>query len=258
MIDLTGKRAVVTGASRGIGQATAIALARSGADVCSFHLPDPQEAAKTESGIRGAGRRALMIDGDVAKNAEVQACADRIVEEWGGIDIWVNNASRIFVRPFLETSETEWQDLMGSNLFGYRNGCHAALAAMLPAGRGHIVNVASVTNTQVISNMSAYITAKGGVVALTKTLALEFGSRGIVINAVSPGAIETPLTATYYTPPVRKAYGERIAVGRLGKPDDIADVIVFLASDGARYLCGHDLIADGGLHINGNVGFAPD
>jgi NAD(P)-dependent dehydrogenase (short-subunit alcohol dehydrogenase family) len=257
MINLSGKIAVVTGASRGIGQAIAIALATAGADVCSFHLPDPTYAPQTEDGIRKAGRRAMMIEGDVAKADQVQACADRVVEEWGGIDIWVNNASRIFVRPFLETSETDWRDLMGSNLFGYCNGCGAAIRAMLPNKRGHIINISSVTDLQPIANMTAYVTAKSGVVGLTKSLALEFAPHGLVINAVAPGAIETPLTTGLYTPKVRKAYQERIAVGRVGKPDDIAGIVVFLASDSARYVCGHELVVDGGLHINGNVGFDP-
>lgn len=253
MISLKGKRAVVTGGSRGIGQATAIALANAGADVCSFSLPDPEYAPQTRSEIEQAGRRALMIEGDVAQLAQVQACADRVVHEWGGIDIWVNNASRLMQRPFLDMTPEEWQGLMGSNLNGYYHGCRAALRVMVPQKRGNIINISSVTDVQPIRHLSAYVTAKSGVVGLTKVLGLEFASQGIVINAVAPGAIETPLNVGLNKPEIRRAYEERIAVGRVGQPDDISGVVVFLASDAARYICGHEVLVDGGLSINGNM-----
>jgi 3-oxoacyl-[acyl-carrier protein] reductase len=255
MPDLSGKRAVVTGGSRGIGQATAIALAAAGADVCSFHLEDPDNAAITRAGIEQRGRRALMLTGDVADASQVMACARQVTARWGGIDVWVNNASRLLVKPFLDMQPADWSELLGSNLMGYVHGCRAALEAMLPAGRGHIINISSVTDQQPIAGLTAYVTAKGGVVGLTKSLAVEFAPRGIVINAVAPGAIVTPLNEATFTPGVRADYERRIAVGRLGQPDDIADVVVFLASDAARYVCGHELLADGGLLINGNVGF---
>jgi NAD(P)-dependent dehydrogenase (short-subunit alcohol dehydrogenase family) len=129
---------------------------------------------------------------------------------------------------------------------------------MVPRGSGRIVNVSSITASQPISDMAPYICAKGGVVALTRALALEFGPQGIGINAIAPGAIETPLTATLYTPAVRSAYEERIALGRVGRPEDIARAILFLASDAAGYVAGHELVVDGGMTLNGNVGFVAD
>jgi NAD(P)-dependent dehydrogenase (short-subunit alcohol dehydrogenase family) len=258
VFDLTGKHAVVTGASRGIGQSTAVALARAGADVASLHLPDPDNAAVTIAGVEQAGGRALFVEGSTADPGTVDAFADRVEHELGEIDIWVNNAARLLIRPFLETDEDEWHSLMQSNLFGYRNGCHAALARMAPRGRGRIVNVASVTDIQPIADFVAYVTAKGGVIGLTKALALEFAPRGITVNAVSPGAVETPLTAAAFTPDVRRAYEQKIALGRLAQPEDIADVIVFLASDASRYVTGHELVVDGGMILNGNVGFAAE
>ena len=258
MVDLKGRKAVVTGASRGIGQATAIALAQAGADVASLHLHDPDSAERTAAGIESAGRRALMVEGDVGDADQMRRFGEQVTEQFGRIDIWVNNASRLLVRPFLEMAESEWHDLMASNLFGYYYGCRAALTEMVPRGAGRIVNVSSITATQPIADMSAYITAKGGVVALTKSLAVEFAPKGIAINAVAPGAIETPLTAHAFTDEVRRLYSQRIAVGRVGRPADIVGAILFLASDAAAYVCGHELVVDGGLHLNGNVGFNAD
>jgi NAD(P)-dependent dehydrogenase (short-subunit alcohol dehydrogenase family) len=257
MHDLQGSCAVVTGASRGIGQATAVALARAGANVASLHLPD-EHAAQTVESIVELGRSALFAEGTTADSAAVDAFAERVENELGPIDIWVNNAARLMIKPFLETTDDDWSDILGSNLSGYRNGCLAALKRMVPRRRGRLVNVASVTNLQPISDLVAYATAKGGVVSLTRALALEFGPVGISVNAVSPGAIETPLTASAYTPAVRTAYEEKIALGRVGQPEEIADVVVFLASDAARYVNGAELVADGGMIINGNVGFVAD
>lgn len=259
MFDLTGKRAVVTGGSRGIGQAIAIALAEAGADVASFQLRDPEHAPKTEAGIVRAGRKALMGEGTTADLNEVRSFAQRVKAEWGGIDIWVNNAATLLVRPFLETTDEEWNATLGSNLNGYYHGCRAALEIMVPQGKGgRIINISSVTHMQPISGLVAYVTAKGGVVGLTRSLALEFAPHGIAINAVAPGAVETPLTAHNYTPQVRRAYAERIAVGRVARPDDIVGAVVFLASEEARYVCGHEVLVDGGLSRNGNVGFSVD
>jgi NAD(P)-dependent dehydrogenase (short-subunit alcohol dehydrogenase family) len=253
---LTGKVAVVTGASRGIGSATAIALAQAGADVASLHLRDPEYGPSTVASVEAAGRRALFREGATEDGLAVEAFASDVESVLGPIDIWVNNAARLLVRPFLETDWAAWSGLIDSNLNGYRNGCRAALRRMTPRGRGWIINVASVTSVQPAPSLSAYVTAKGGVVAMTKALALEFAPAGIIINAVSPGAIETPLNQEAYTPEVREAYDERIASGRLGQPHEIADAIVFLASDWARYITGHELVVDGGLTINGDVGHA--
>jgi 3-oxoacyl-[acyl-carrier protein] reductase len=155
-------------------------------------------------------------------------------------------------------SDSEWRGVLAVNLDGYYHGCRSALRRMAPRGRGRIVNVSSITATQAISDLSAYIAAKGGVVSLTRALALEFGGSGVRVNAVAPGAIETALNAHIYTPEVRRRYEERIAVGRIGKPPDIARAIVFLASDEADYVTGHELVVDGGMTLNGNVGFAVD
>ena len=195
MLDLKGKRAVVTGASSGIGQATAIALAEAGADVASMHLADAPGAATTIAAVGRTGRRVLMVEASTASADAVETFADRVENELGPIDIWVNNAAEILVRPFLDMTEHEWHGVLGTNLHGYYHGCRAALRRMVPRRAGRIVNVSSITASQPISDMAAYITAKGGVVALTKALALEFGPLGIGVNAIAPGATETALTS---------------------------------------------------------------
>ncbi|HEU4701738.1 MAG TPA: SDR family NAD(P)-dependent oxidoreductase [Conexibacter sp.] len=258
MFDLTGRIAVVTGASSGIGQGTAAALAAAGADVAGFQLPDADGAARTTELVERAGRRALMVDGDTSDAAAVEAFAERVEAELGPIDVWVNNAARLLVRPFLEMSDAEWRGVLDVNLDGYYHGCRSALRRMVPRRAGRIVNVSSITASQPISDLSAYVAAKGGVIGLTRALALEFGPQGIGVNAVAPGAIETALNAHVYTPEVRRTYEQRIAVGRIGLPPDVAGAVVFLASDAAAYVTGQELTVDGGMTLNGNVGFAVD
>jgi NAD(P)-dependent dehydrogenase (short-subunit alcohol dehydrogenase family) len=256
---LRGRRAVVTGASTGIGSAIAVALGAAGAHVAGIYKTDPDGAERTEMQVREHGVDCFLLAGDTGDAAQVDSLAAAATERFGGIDIWINNAARLMVKPLLETADEEWHGLLAANLHGYFYGCRAAGRAMVEQGTGgRIVNVTSAADILVVAELGAYIAAKGAIVAMTKVLALELADHGITVNAIAPGAIDTPLNTTAYTPEVRRTYEQRIGLHRIGTPEEVADATLFLASDASRYMTGQELVLDGGLTINGTVGHVRD
>lgn len=254
---LTNKRVVITGASQGIGAAAAVAFAHAGADVAFTYRSATDRANETAEAIRQAGRRALVLQGDTGDPAHIDELAAATVAAFGGIDVWVNNAAALMVKPFLDLTNDDWHGLLAANLHGYFYGCRAAIRQMLEQGTGgRIINVTSIVDIQPIAEMTAYVTAKGGILGLTKTLAVEFGPHGITVNAISPGATDTPLNLEAYTAQVRANYNSRIPLGHIATPDEVADPFIFLASDASRYTTGIELLVDGGMALNGNVGHA--
>lgn len=257
-IELVGSSAVVTGISKGIGRATAVALAGAGANILGVYRSDHDGAATVANQIESLGCEAVIIQGDTGDPALAPLLAKEALERWGTLDIWVNNAAQLMVKPLVETSDDDWHGLMAANLHGFFYGSREAARTMYTQGRGRIINITSAADILVVANLGAYIAAKGAIVGLTRTLALEAAEHNVTVNAVSPGATDTQLNLKAYTPQVRKTYEERIPLGRIGTEDEVADVIVFVASTASRYITGQEIVVDGGLVINGTVGHVRD
>jgi NAD(P)-dependent dehydrogenase (short-subunit alcohol dehydrogenase family) len=256
--ELVGPTAVVTGVSQGIGRAIAVALAAAGANVVGAYRSHHDGAEAVRRQIAETGRQAITVQADTGDPTTAERLAHEATSRFGSLDIWVNNAARLMVKPLVDTTDEDWHGLLAANLHGFFYGSRAAARAMYPQRRGRIINVTSAADILVVANLGAYIAAKGAILGLTKTLALEAAEYDVTVNAVAPGATDTPLNASAYTPEVRATYERRIPLGRIGSEDEIADAVVFLASEASRYITGHELVVDGGLVINGTVGHALD
>lgn len=247
--NLGGKVALVTGASSGIGRATAAALAGCGASVAvNFHRNESgAEAARAE--IVNAGGRATVIQADVTRSADVRALVGRVTQELGPVDILVNNAGSLVERlKILELSEERWDEVIDLNLKSAFLCSQAVAASMMERKTGAVVNVSSIAgrNGGALGSIH-YSTAKGGLITLTKGFAKELAPYGVRVNAVSPGVIDTPYHERFSTPEAMKAYVTGIPLGRVGTPAEVASVIAFLASDAASYLSGETIEINGGM-----------
>jgi NAD(P)-dependent dehydrogenase (short-subunit alcohol dehydrogenase family) len=245
-----GKVAIVTGAASGIGRATARLLAREGAKVLVADI-DPEGGRETVDGISRDGGQAEFVETDVSQADQVQAMVARAVARFGRLDVLHNNAYWAPLNtPVVETTEEQWQRTIDVTLKSVYLGCKFAIPVMVERGGGSIVNTASTAALVASPQFAAYAAAKGGVVALTRNVAFDYGPRGIRCNAVCPGLIETPATAPVLADAQRRQWlTEKIVVGRIGRPDDIAAAVLYLASDESTFVTGQTIVVDGGRQI---------
>lgn len=246
---LEGKVAIVTGASAGIGRATALKFAREGAKLVLADL-DTDRGHETEQLVKGEGAEVLFVRTDVSDDADVAALVRAAVETFGRLDCAHNNAGIEGVQaPTAETPEENWDRVLQINLKGVWLCMRHEIPAMLEVGGGAIVNTASVAGLVGFPNLPAYVASKHGVVGLTKTAALEYATTGIRINAVCPGVIHTEMIdrITGGDPEVEAQFTAFEPVGRMGTPEEIADAVAYLCSDGASFVTGHTMAVDGGF-----------
>ncbi len=244
---LAGKVALVTGAAQGIGKAIALLLARNGADVIASDI-NLEKANETAQEVQALGRRSLAIQVDVARLDDVEKMVEAIVAQFGQIDILVNNAGIARDKLILRMTEEDWDAVLNINLKGTFNCTKAVVRHMSKRKNGKIVNIASVVGEMGNPGQGNYAASKAGVIGFTKTIAREFAQRGINVNAIAPGYIETPMTDAL-PDKVKEELRRLIPMDRLGKPEDVAEAVLFLVSESANYITGQVLNVNGGIYM---------
>ena len=249
MSDLKQKVAIVTGARRGMGRTHALALASAGAKVVvsDISMEDCESVVKE---IKENGGEALAVKCDVSKKEEVERMVKSAIDKWGRADILINNAGIVQFKPFIELTEEDWSKTIDINLKGYFLCAQAAAKEMIKQKSGVIVNIASVAMGQQGVGMPGivhYCASKGGIAAMTEALAAELAPYNIRVNAVAPGAIETPMMeSAKQDPKILEGTLSRIPMHRFGKPEEVSNLVLFLASDGSSYMTGSTVVIDGG------------
>ena len=246
--------AIVTGAGQGIGRGIALRFALEGAAVVVAEL-DVALAMRTAAEIEAVGGRALAVPTDVADRAQVEAMVARTMDHFGGLDILVNNAAiALLYEPFFEISEASWRRMIDVNLSGAFWCSQAASRHMAERGRGWIVNIGSVNSFHPETQVAHYAASKGGIVLLTRAMALDLAPHGIRVNAIAPGGVHTERTELFDADPANREILARalggIPLGRRGEPDEIAQGAVFLSCDESSYIQGHTLVIDGGILLH--------
>ena len=245
-LNLSGKVALVTGGSRGIGRAIALRLAADGAKVALNFSSNVAKAEEVKSAIEAQGGAAMLVQGDVSSLAVVTELVKQVVDEWGRLDILINNAGITRDNLLLKMSEDDFDKVIATNLKGVFNCTKAVTKLMMRQRGGRIVNMASVVGLKGNISQTNYAAAKAGIIGFTKSAARELESRGVTVNAVAPGMIDTDMTAAL-SEKVKAAMLSEIPVGRAGTPEDVANAVAFLVSDEAAYITGQVLSVDGGL-----------
>jgi 2-hydroxycyclohexanecarboxyl-CoA dehydrogenase len=249
---LDGRVAIVTGAGRGIGAAIAAALAAAGADVGVWDL-DPHNAHDVAGVVAHEhGVRAIGLEVDVSDTRAIDRATQQVEAELGPVEVLVNNAGIDSVGPFLDSDESSWDRIIAVNLKGTIACCHRVLDGMVDRGRGRVVNIGSDAGKVGSSGEAVYSATKGGVIALTKTLAREVASKGVTVNCVCPGPTQTALLdqLAEASPKLHDSLARAIPLRRIAQPNDIAPAVVFLASDDAAYITGQALSVSGGLTMS--------
>lgn len=253
MFDLTSKIALVTGAQQGMGRADALALAKQGATVVVTDI-DVKKCQAVVGEITAAGGKAVAFALDVTNVKQINEVFDAVIKQFKKLDILVNNAGIFRPKPVLELTEQEWDTTIAVNLTGYFLCAQRAAKEMAKRKYGRIINIASIASGQVgvgFAGTAHYSASKGGITAMTETMALEWGPLGITVNAIGPGAIDTPMVSSIKSSPeALKSITSRVPLGRMGTPEEIAAAVVFLASDEASYVTGATLFVDGGYLAN--------
>ncbi len=249
MFDLKNKVAIVTGARRGMGKSHALTLAKAGAKVLVSDISQ-EECQLVVDEIKKAGGEAMAAKCDVSKKEEVEKMVKAAVGQWGKLDILVNNAGICQFKPFLDITEEEWDRTIDINLKGYFLCAQTAAKEMAKQKSGAIVNVASIAMGQVgvgFSTLAHYSASKGGIVAMTETMAIELGPLNIRVNAIAPGVIETPMIDPIkQDEKAMKGILARLPLGRVGKAEEVSNLVLFLASDASSYMTGSTVVIDGG------------
>ncbi len=246
MFELNGKVALVTGANTGIGLETVITLAKQGADIIINYLHDEEKAEAALAKVKSYGVEAILIKADVSSMEQCKEMFEKIKEHFGKIDIVVNNAGITKDNLIIKMSEDDFDKVVNVNLKGVWNVCKIATKLMIKKRTGRIINMSSVVGFMGNAGQTNYATTKAGLIGLTKSLAKEVGIRNITVNAVAPGFIESLMTDVLGED-VKEYFKKNIPLGVLGKPEDIAKAVVFLASDEAKYITGQTIHVNGGL-----------
>lgn len=249
MFDLKNKVVVITGAKQGMGKSHALLMAKAGAKVVVSDI-SKEECEKVVSQIKKQKGEAIAVKCDVTKKVEVDSLIKTAVSKWGKIDVLVNNAGILQFKPFLQITEADWQKVLDVNLKGYFLCAQAAAKEMAKKKKGVIINISSIASGQVgvgFQTLAHYAASKGGIIAFTETIAAELAPLNIRVNAIAPGAIDTPMVAAIESDPkAMEATLARIPMHRMGKPEEVSNAVLFLASDASSYMTGSTVYVDGG------------